>query len=100
MAVSKSRKGIRRAPKRRLVLEVFPSGKHSNVNPSVFKRLAMWEGEVTVENEKIGNVFSINADRPVSLAVFLGLVRGEVSSLVPEDAYDCNVKVYLGSRAA
>lgn len=100
MAKSKKRKTIKKTNKRQLVLEVLPSGRHSNVNPKMLHRLAAWQGEVTVESETMGDIFAINADRPVSLVDFLGIIRRQVKTLVPENTFDCWVRVYLRSQIA
>ena len=95
MAVSKKRKTSLKKIKRRLVFELLPNGTHRNYIPKMMAREERWLGEVSTETNEQIDVFGINVDEPVTLGDFLGFIRSELKTLVPDSAIQCGVKVYL-----
>lgn len=94
MAKSRKRKIAPKRKKLRLVFELMPNGESRSVQPHFLRKDYAWSGEVYTESETEVDVYGITADSPLSLGEFLQQVREELTTLVPDSAVSCGVKIF------
>lgn len=95
MAVTKKRKVQPKRKKRRLAFELKPNGTSHMYMPRIMTREARWIGEITTETENQGDVYAVNADEAIQMDEFLRVIRGALPELVPHDAINCGIRIYL-----
>jgi len=91
----RKRKASTKSKKLRLVFKYQPDHGPRYLLPQFTCTEQFWHGVVAPEVNGEVSEFEIRADERLPLSDFLQVLSGELRELVPDDACDCEIRVYL-----